>query len=94
VIEPTDANTGLPPLDEPVERDTIWAALMHSGQADVLSPVDGSPRGCMVLSVRGLVQGIQGAPSDWGQIHIAIPHGSVGRLRAHIDAYLQQHPED
>jgi len=93
MIEPTDENTGLPPLDVPVEEDTIWALVFNSGQADVFSPIDGGPSGCMVLSVRGLIQGQQGVPSDWGQIHIAFPHGSVTRLRERIDDYLAQYPE-
>lgn len=93
MIEPTDLNTGLPPLDQPLEADTIWAMVFTSGQGDVLSPIDGGPSGCMVLSVRGLIGGTQGAPSDWGQVHVAFPHGSVTRLRERIDDYLQMFPE-
>jgi hypothetical protein len=84
----TDEQTGLPPLDQPVEADTLWTMAFTSGQADVLSPVDSSPQGCFVLSVRGL------NGTDWGQVHIAVPHGAVTRLRAHLDRYLEHFPEE
>jgi hypothetical protein len=83
----TDEQTGLPPLDEPTEADTLWAMVFGSGQADVLSPIDGSPRGCLVLSVRGL-----NGP-DWAQMHLAFPHGTISRLREHLDSYLAEYPE-
>lgn len=91
-MDPSDEATGLPPLDEPRESDTIWVGVMAGGAADVLSPFDGSPQGAFVLSVRGLVEGIQGAPSDWAQMHVAIPHGSVPALLALVGEYLREHP--
>lgn len=96
-MEPTDENTGLPPLDQPAEEDTIWAIVVGSGQADVLSPVDRGPSGSMVLSIRGLVNGRthdgRTAGPDWAQIHVAFPHGSITRLRERIDDYLAEFPE-
>ena len=88
----SDAATGLPPLDQPIEEDTLWAMAFSSGQADVLSPVDRGPSGAMILSVRGLVNSRDGSP-EWGQMHIAFPHGSVSRLRDRIDDYLREYPE-
>lgn len=84
----TDQQSGLPPLGEPVEQDTLWVMALGSGQADVLSPIDSSPQGCFVLSVRGLNQG------EWAQIHVAVPHGAVGLLRAHVASYLATYPEE
>lgn len=94
MIEPTDENTGLPPLDQPREDDAISVMVWNSTQADVFSPVDGSPRGSWVLSVRGLVTGTQGAKLDWAQMHVVFPHGTLTRLRERIDDYLREFPEE
>lgn len=87
-IDATDAGTGLPPLDQPDPADTLWAMVATSGQADVLSPIDGSPQGCCVLSVRGLNEG------EWVQMHLAIPHGAVTAIRNRLQDYLDLFPEE
>lgn len=87
-IDASDGATGLPPLDEPDPADTLWAMVLTTGQADVLSPVDSSPQGCCVLSVRGLHKG------SWAQMHLAIPHGSVTTIRDRLNDYLMLFPEE
>jgi hypothetical protein len=86
-LDPSDEATGLPPLDQPDPEDTIWAMVFTSGQADVFSPLDGSPQGCFVLSVRGVHDG------GWAQMHLAVPHGAVTHMRDRFDEYLRMFPE-
>jgi len=87
-LDASDEATGLPPLDDPDPMDTLWALVATTGQADVLSPLDRSPQGCCVLSVRGLNQGA------WSQMHLAIPHGAVTAVRDRLDDYLRMFPEE
>ena len=86
-LDPSDESTGLPPLDQPDPIDTLWTMVVTSGQADVLSPLDGSPQGCFVLSVRGVHEG------GWAQMHLAIPHGAVSAIRDRFNDYLTLFPE-
>lgn len=92
MIDPSDENTGLPPLLPPDESDTLWSVLFTTGQADALSPGDGEPEGCLVLSVRGLANGPQGP--EWAQCHIAFKHGTVTELLNQVESYLHSYPED
>jgi len=86
-LDASDEATGLAPLDQPDADHALWAMVATTGQADVLSPIDSSPQGCCVLSVRGLNRG------EWAQIHITIPHGGVTAIRDHLNDYLAMFPE-
>lgn len=94
IVDTSDETTGLPPLEVPKEDRTLWAMVFTSCQADVLSPVDGSPRGVFVFSVRGLVNSEEGDYPYWTQMHLALPHGSMRAVRGLIDEYLELFPEE
>lgn len=91
-IDPSsDDATGLPPLDQPIEDDTLWAMTFASGEALVLSPIDRSPVAAFVLSARGLLNDSGG--STWAQMHLALPHGAITGLRDRLTEYLTENPE-
>jgi hypothetical protein len=93
MIDSSDKATGLPSLDEPSEESTIWVMAFQHGQADVLSPIDGSPQGCLWLGIRGLAQEPNDGQTSWVQAFIAFPHGTITELRDRLSQYLEDCPE-
>lgn len=87
--EPTDENTGLPPLDEqPDPQDTMYAMAFGHADALVRSPIDPEQTSAVfVLQVRGLV-GHPGGGFEWAQIALAFPEDTVASVRQRIDEWL------
>ena len=90
-LDPSDELTGLPPLDQPLEEDILWALTFASGPALIVSPIDGSPVATFILSARGLLNGNGGSVP--AQVHLAVPHGAITGLRQRLDEYLTENPE-
>jgi hypothetical protein len=68
----SDEATGLPPLDELGDDETMVVLAFASGEGIVARP-DGESVSCKYLHARGLATDPEGGPTMWVQVHLAIP---------------------
>jgi hypothetical protein len=67
----SDEATGLPPLEELNDDETILVVAWASGSGVAQSPMAEETVPCRYLHLRGVAQGPDGP--EWAQIHIAVP---------------------
>lgn len=81
--DPSDAATGLPPLEDVEPEIALLAVKAAYGEGVVTIPFTDGTTAVRYLSFRGLVQGVAPSGVEWAQVHIAIP---VADVQAIIDA--------